>query len=133
MGNDIYYELEMTDIEGKYTKEELNRITYDICNMLAEMLEFTFIDKKEYDPEKIYWFSEILFDVEHWHNCMEDLRTIGEKYPDLLLTLYGDGEESQTFWVLYAYNGIVSGGYANIVYPVFEIELHQESDEGATA
>jgi len=39
-----------------------------------------------------------------WYNAQEDIKSFSIKYPNTLFKLFGDGEESEDLWVLFAKN-----------------------------
>lgn len=40
-----------------------------------------------------------------WYNWREDIKVVSESFPDILFTLWGNGEISEDIWVAYVKNG----------------------------
>ena len=52
-------------------------------------------------------------------DCIKELKTFSLKYPDILFTLNGQGEEFEDVWKVYALNGKTQIEYARI--PEFDL------------
>lgn len=129
MSYDTFYQMEVIDIENKYTEEELNRLTFDVSIIIANLHD-TRLSKmaRTYNPNWKYDFKWVLDDEQDWDEDEEEMINISNEYPDVLFALYGDGEESDDYWVKYFYKGKMSGGDAEIVYPAFDLKKHMASD-----
>lgn len=55
-----------------------------------------------------------------WYDYTDELREFSKLYPDALLVLYGDGENSDDFWYSYFRNGKVQYTPARIEYDEFD-------------
>lgn len=54
-----------------------------------------------------------------WYYHEEHLREFSKKYPDVLFTLNGEGEESGDIWVEYYKNGLMQKSIAIITFDPF--------------
>lgn len=57
-----------------------------------------------------------------WYTCLTDMPNLSEKYPEMFIILYGEGEARDDNWVVYFKNGKGKKFSANLVYPDFDIE-----------
>lgn len=98
---------------GYYTDYELTVSDNSLIDTIAaEMSEFT--DYK--------WNSSLaLYDVK-WYNWQSDIREISSRYPNVLFTLDGAGEESADIWRVYAKNGKIQLEKAKITFEQFNEE-----------
>lgn len=55
-----------------------------------------------------------------WYEHDEDLRRISAKYPGVLFTLRGEGEEAGDVWVKYFRDGKMQAGETTIAYEPFD-------------
>lgn len=55
-----------------------------------------------------------------WYTCFEDMKKYSKLHPDVLFTLFGDGEESGDSWVAYIRNGTEQYCPAKITYDKFD-------------
>lgn len=55
-----------------------------------------------------------------WYDWDKDMAALSLEYPDILFTLYGDGEDSDDLWCAYFLNGKKQIAAAEIVYPPFD-------------
>ena len=55
-----------------------------------------------------------------WYDYTDELRVFSKLYPDALLVLYGDGENSDDFWYSYFRNGKVQYTPARIEFDEFD-------------
>jgi len=55
-----------------------------------------------------------------WYDYTDELREFSKLYPDALLVLYGDGENSDDFWYSYFRNGKVQYTPARIEFDEFD-------------
>lgn len=68
-------------------------------------------------------------DTFKWYDHDEDMIALSYKFPSVLFTLYGDGEESEDFWYAYYLNGSMQFCPARITYDPFnEFALVKNSD-----
>jgi hypothetical protein len=82
------------------------------------------IAKAEYELGKnedaVYAFGE-LFDGDgelcKWYGHEQDMIEISKKYPDLIFTLSGCGEESEDQWIKYFSGGKIQIEYVKIIPP----------------
>ena len=59
-------------------------------------------------------------DTHKWYDHDEHMRSVSKKYPDLLFTLSGEGEESGDLWVKYYKGGKCQVELAKIEYGKFD-------------
>jgi len=76
---------------------------FDYASLIAAELDF--------DP-----FSQSC----SWHSWEEDMRKFSKKYPEVLFTLYAEGEGQEDIWVAYFRNGLMHDGMAEIRLPDFD-------------
>lgn len=55
-----------------------------------------------------------------WYESEEDMCVLSQKFPDVLFTLYGDGEDSTDSWVSYYLDGAYQHETAKIEYAPFD-------------
>ncbi len=55
-----------------------------------------------------------------WSDHEDDLLSISRKYPDILFTLSGEGEDKGDLWKKYFKNGLVQTTHAEIIYESFD-------------
>jgi hypothetical protein len=60
-----------------------------------------------------------------WYEHEDHMRAISEKYPEVLFTLSGEGEESGDIWKKYFLNGKMQKAIARIVIPEFDFNSLQ--------
>lgn len=57
-----------------------------------------------------------------WYTCLTDMPNLSEKYPEMFIILYGEGEARNDNWVAYFKNGKGKKIKADLVYPDFDME-----------
>lgn len=107
MGYYTYYELEV-----KKDGMELNDVLASAIYKKAEELDLAFVDV--FDENLQSW------DTRKWYDHDEDMLRLSEEFPDLLFTLFGDGEESTDFWYADYQNGKTKFRPGEVVYPDFD-------------
>lgn len=65
-------------------------------------------------------FGTLCLDSVKWYDYDAHMKQLASEYPDVLFTLYGDGEERGDMWVQYYKGSISKGGIAALVYPSYE-------------
>jgi hypothetical protein len=55
-----------------------------------------------------------------WYEHEEEMKAFSSKYPDILFTLYGDGEEEHDIWCKYFRHGKMQIAYAEIKFEEFD-------------
>lgn len=58
-----------------------------------------------------------------WYDSADHLYWTSKKFPNTLITVEGEGEESGDLWIEYWLNGKVCGGAAKIIYPEYKPSL----------
>jgi hypothetical protein len=58
-----------------------------------------------------------------WYNHQEDMKAYSKQHPNVVFSLFGDGEEVDDRWVEYYMDGKVQEELAKIVYPPFDKSL----------
>lgn len=61
----------------------------------------------------------LCLDSAKWYDYDAHMKQLASEYPDVLFTLYGDGEERGDIWVQYYQGSISKGGKASLVYPSY--------------
>lgn len=118
MGYYTYYTMDM-DEKGERAKEILqymikefkeNDMFYPFEDCVEEWLDkeiTTNVDLKPYDTAK-------------WYDHEEDMAELSRTFPEVLFTLYGDGEESEDMWYKYFKGGKMQKCYAKIVFDDYD-------------
>lgn len=57
-----------------------------------------------------------------WYTCLTDMPNLSEKYPEMFIILYGEGEARDDNWIAYFKNGRGEKFAADLVYPDFDME-----------
>ena len=128
MGYYTCYTFDAEDIDHKYPDFVFNKKMHDVYISLNILINNTVKDVP-FD-NSTNWLKEIKSLVENdemkWYDCETDMLGISQQYPDIYFEIYGDGEDSDDFWVAYFYNGIKTGGQAEIIYPTFDKSNHNK-------
>ena len=109
------YSLKISPIE-KMIREEFIRKKYQIGIDLYKIInneEPSEREKKRIagDPLNYCLYGEL-----KWYESDEDLRKLSERYPGIYFELYYDGEETEDFGYMIAYNGKMANCPAEITY-----------------
>ncbi len=88
------------------------KLQWGMTSLLSELKEISGYD---------YLFGE---DIK-WYEHEDNMRKISKKYPDVLFTLSGEGEESDDIWKKYFLNGKMQKARAKIVIPEFDFSSLQ--------
>lgn len=97
MGYYTSYSLKTSDNNAEFHKQEIGRI--------AE-------------------YKSVFEETAKWYDHDRDMKYYSKKYPKVIFTLLGEGEDSENLWVKYYKNGKVQHEFAIITYPEFnELKL----------
>ena len=109
---------------GYYTKYQIFVKHHDI-DMQAEVLDV--IKEELYPFGGAYGINDpnggwglTIDEPCKWYEFDKDMKEFSKKYPTILFTLKGEGEESGDLWIRYFKNGKVQVANARIVYPEFD-------------
>lgn len=91
---------------GYYTRFDLSDNRPEIIQALGEVSGY---------GEEIDNFSEL-----KWYTCEADMIKVSKMFPDELITVHGEGEESGDIWSRYAKNGKIQFEKATIVVAPFD-------------
>lgn len=61
-----------------------------------------------------------------WYDCEEDMLVVSESFPEVLIEVTGEGEESGDLWKAYFQNGKYQKCVAKLVYPEYNPDLMAE-------
>lgn len=93
---------------GYYTEYKLEIINGDeSVDYKKEIGEISGYENVESDPIK-------------WYDNVRDMKTLSNKYPDVLFKLNGNGEENGDIWVSYFKNGKCQYCKAEITFAEFD-------------
>lgn len=68
--------------------------------------------------EKISGYGESIHDESiKWFNCVEDAEKTSKRFPEVLIEIYGDGDESDDNWRMLIKNGKAKRVTATLTYP----------------
>ena len=85
---------------------------------------------KELGERSGYWEGEEgPQDCIKWYDWDGDCKDISKHYPDLLVEVTGDGDESEDFWYARIKNGDIEHHNAIILYPPIETEKLMSKEE----
>ena len=60
------------------------------------------------DTDVAFWRSALLGETEvKWYDGTADMKKVSQRFPDAVITLRGEGEDSNDRWVEYHHNGKV--------------------------
>lgn len=55
-----------------------------------------------------------------WYEHEAEMKSLSEKFPDIVFSLHGEGEESEDVWYKYFKNGKMQECYAKITYDEYD-------------
>lgn len=106
MGYYTYYTIEATKPDGSsLDKTMLDKVDAAIASL--DLYDFCGSDGSYSCYDK-------------WYDETDDMLSISHDFPDVFFTVYGDGEESDDFWVEYYLNGMCQHEGGEIVYGEFD-------------
>lgn len=119
---------------GYYTNFEITANTYE-KTMLGEQFGYI-LDNKiltdlQNEVEKMNlpdgYIDEDRFSAYgKWYEWKDDMRLLSSKFPDLIFTIEGEGEESGDIWRAYVMNGALQFCAAKIIFDDFNpIAMHE--------
>jgi hypothetical protein len=80
-------------------------------------------DKYTFELGELSGYDDELFgDAVKWYECEEHMREFSERYPNVLFTISGYGEDPGDIWKLHAKNGKLQKCEAVIVIPPYDPE-----------
>ena len=79
-----------------------------------------FIDDTPFAYEKTEPIRANLDDAVKWYDHEDDMKRLSLKFPEVVFTLKGEGEESGDVWVKYFKNGKIQTSKAEIVLDPFD-------------
>jgi hypothetical protein len=56
-------------------------------------------------------------DTMRWYDHDDDCQAFSRQFPDIVLGLRGEGEDSEDLWMKFYHDGEIQGGQAEIIYP----------------
>ena len=116
MGYYTYYDIDFSyDNDAPMSYDEYRRLDYALGEALAEI-----------NPN-YFWDSDCLTNqIEEesmkWYEYDADMRKLSERFPYLIFTLDGKGEDSEDLWRAHYYKGKSQLCRAKIVYEPFDME-----------
>jgi len=75
---------------------------------------------KDTEDEEIYYAIGQNPDWCKWYDCEEDMKKFSKRFPNVAITISGEGEESPDFWKSRFKNGECETVYGEVVYPPFK-------------
>lgn len=105
----------VTEVEYLSPKEaeSMKTVTFDVFNQVKrEVLT-------SYPKDTL---EDVLEGECKWYDWKQDMKAISIKYPEVLFTLTGEGEEPGDMWIAYFKHGKMQVCPAQITYPEFNEE-----------
>lgn len=65
---------------------------------------------------------DLFRDSVKWYDCEDHMREFSKRYPEVLFTIHGSGEDSGDIWDLHAKNGKLQMCQAEFVIPEYDPE-----------
>lgn len=93
---------------GYYTDFELEASVEDI-QVINDLLSDDYAFDRDFLMHDCKWYSH-----------MEDMTKVSKRFPDILFTLTGRGENHGDLWIAYFRNGKGYKTFAQIVFPEFD-------------
>lgn len=106
MGYYTYYELYITKKDGK----ELNELEAMLVDKEVQKM-----NAFDYGNTRTGYTGE-----NTWYDYNKDMCLLSSKFPDLLFSLHGDGEEREDMWIAWYLNGAYMHSSAKISYDDFD-------------
>lgn len=110
MGYYTSFSLTISQMSNKPLSEE------DCKFLSAELQRMNVFEYGRYDDPFLSSFEAY---ATKWYECEEDMKLLSSKFPTLLFTLDGHGEDSEDIWVAYFMDGREQFAKAQIVYEEF--------------
>lgn len=126
MGYYTNYDLSMSFVgDGSNINRKIyNSIPKNISTKLYEELQKMNVFEINYQTDTDF----CIYAYEEWYDYEPDMCKLSKKFPCVLFTLYGDGEDSEDKWVEYFLNGMCQYSGAKISYEDFNPEKLKEFD-----
>lgn len=99
---------------GYYTNFRIEVIARDSRDIISALRDYS--DNASYALTESGGCSDQL----KWYDHEVDMKTFSKRYPDVVFSLYGEGEESGDIWCKYFKNGKYQNAPAKITYDVFD-------------
>lgn len=119
MGYYTYYTLNWEPDSGFISKESEIAMNQRFCELFykesLEEVKKEFYGRVANEPET--WINDVLGEEHKWYDSFEDMKKLSAEFPDILFTLYGDGEDPDDRWVAYFKAGKGEEYQAEIIYP----------------
>jgi hypothetical protein len=113
-----YYTDFHLDIDFRPPLNDIENVPQELCQKVVDA-----IYRESGDYVRFDW-DGAAHDSYKWYDCKDVMLLVSKQFPALLLTLWGDGEDSEDKWVSYFLDGKVQEEVASIIYPKFsETEL----------
>lgn len=115
MGYCTDYVLTIDYVEEENGKKELAFVPEIILKQLSKTIDDMDIFEDGYGDEWYLYGGK-------WYEHDTDMLNLSKKFPELLFTLNGHGEETEDMWYSYYYNGKLQHCPAKITYDDFDFE-----------
>lgn len=100
---------------GYYTRYDLKVDSQD-----EKLWEFLENDETASNYGSLISFVNGQSDSCKWYDHEEEMKDVSKKFPDVLFTLEGEGEESDDIWKKYFKNGKMQSCYAKITFDEYD-------------
>lgn len=91
-------------------------------NYVIELSDYDLIDDIVNRLSEIsgYNWDSSLIEFCKWYDSEHDMCTLSKEFPDVIFTVYGDGESSDDIWCQYWKNGAMQNANRRIIYDEYD-------------
>lgn len=106
---------------GYYTYYNIE-VEEDKMGVDDEKIAAIYAKAKELDLEFTDVFDQSLcsWDCCKWYECEEEMKRLSSFFPEVMFTVFGNGEAEDDFWIAHFKDGKEKFRQGQIVYPTFD-------------